>query len=250
MKYSVVMPIKDEADLLCYSLPAIFGLNPDEVILVMEPDQRCVEKAKQITEMHGYVEKTKIVVINESCDWRLRQAYARRKGFKLSTNDIILTVDVDKIVDEKVKKYFHLIGKNNVKLISFSEVPIHFSLRWFIYTLLQKLGYSRAFMGLYAFSKQAWLETENMDSAKQVYTSEDTHLVENLKKKYHTMHISNVKNINMRPKESKQYEFLIGVERKRYGWSFSKILISSFLLLRPLTILGYLHGENYIKGGV
>jgi len=247
--FSVVVPVKDETALLRYSLPAIYALEPDEVILVMEPNGKSIDKAREIALECGTIEKTKIVVLFEPCDWKLRHAYARRKGFKLARNDMIFSLDIDKIVDKKVKKYFSLIGKDKVALVSFSEMPYPFSYRWFIGVLLQKLGYPFSLTGFFVFSKKAWLETEDENSVKRIYTSDDTHLVESLKKKYQVLHISEVKNINIRPRESKEYEFLIGVERRRHGTPLLKILISSLLFLRPLTIMGYLKAREILREG-
>jgi hypothetical protein len=238
--FSVVIPIKDETDLLPYSLPSAYMLEPDEVILTMEPNEDTIKTAKKISAKFKHIE-TKILVLNEETpSWRDRHAYARRKGFMKCRNDTIVTVDIDKVVDPKVKEHLHLIGKNNVGLISFIELPFPFDLRRYVAAFIQKIGYRDSFTGLYAFSKKAWIKTEDKSKAKRITTSEDTQLHEGIKTKYKTIFVSNTKNILIRPKESKRYQILMGVERRRHGDSFLKLLVSSILFLRPLNIVGFL----------
>lgn len=238
--FSVVIPIKDETDLLAYSLPSAYLLDPDEIILAMEPNEDTIKTAKKISERFRHIETKILVLKEETPGWRDRHAYARRKGFMETRNDTIVTSDIDKIVDPRVKEYLHLIGKNNVGLISFIELPYPFDLRRYLAAFIQKLGYRGSFTGLYAFSKKAWIKTEDESEVKKITTSEDTKLHEGMKKKYKTLFISNTKNILIRPKESKRCQILMGVERRRHGDSFLKLLVSSILFLRPLNVVGFL----------
>lgn len=240
MRFSVVMPVKNEANLLCYSLPSIYLLEPNEVILVMEPNEATLKVAKNIAGKFSQTETRMLILTEATPNWRNRHAYARRKGFMEAKNDTVLTTDVDKIVDPNVKQYLHLIGKNGVGLISFGETSYPFDFKVFVDRIIQKFYGRSSFMGLYAFSKKAWLETESLLSASRIFTSEDTHLHEWMKRKYRILFVTSTKNINLRPKESKTYQFLMGVERRRHGSSLLKVLVSSFLHLRPLTVLGFL----------
>ena len=94
VKFSVVMPIKDETDILKLSLPSVYALQPDEVIIPMEPSAESIETVERIARKRGYREKTRIIVLHEKTpDWRFRQAYARRKGFQVARNDLICARD-------------------------------------------------------------------------------------------------------------------------------------------------------------
>ena len=94
IQWSLVCPIKDEVDVLKFSLPRVYALQPDEVIIPIEPNSESIEMVKKIARKCGYQKKTRIIVLREKTpDWRFRQAYARRKGFQVARNDPICARD-------------------------------------------------------------------------------------------------------------------------------------------------------------
>ena len=245
MKFSVVMPIHNEEKFLPYSLPSIFGLEPDEVILIFDRcTDRSMEIAKKITEKLGYSKKTKIIELNyASPDWKFQVAFLRRHGFKMTKNDTILNTDADTVLDRKITEYLPLIGKQGTALISFSRTPYPLTFQNFIAkvvsTFIPKIG----FTGIYVFSKKAWLETENQDAAKKILRAEDTHLYLSISKKYKTMFFK-TNTIHLRPEEKANRHFIMGVTRwtVRHD-SLWTTIIRCLVYLRPLLLAGYLYAR-------
>ena len=242
VKFSVVMPIKDEIDILKLSLQSIYTLQPDEVIIPIEPSAESIEMVKRIAKKYNYQKKTKIIVLREKThDWRFRQAYARRKGFHEARNDLIVTVDADIIVDPRIKQYFSLVGKKGIRLISFAKVSYPITFTRMMARFIQMVYQHPSFSGLYVFSKKAWEETEDIESLKKISRGEDTHLHKDLTKKYKDLFVPGGKNIVLRPKESRQYQYLMGWNRwKMRKIALWRILMSAFLYFRPFMLVGYL----------
>ena len=249
IRWSLVCPIKDEVDVLKFSLPSVYALQPDEVIIPIEPNSESIEMVKRIARKCRYQKKTRIIVLREKTpDWRFRQAYARRKGFQAARNELILTVDADIIIDSRIKRYFGLVGKNGIGLVSFGKFPYPPTFAGMMARLIQIAYRHHSFTGMYVFSKKAWEETEDIESLKKIPRGEDTHLHEGLTKKYRDRFIPSVRNIILRPKESSQYQYLMGWNR----WKITKtalwrMLMSTFLYFRPNMMVGYLkarYGET------
>lgn len=241
-KFSIVCPIKNEINLIPITLPSFYALNPSEVILCLDKtaNKDIIRIIKKVAKAHNAENITKIIKVEKNPEYKFHQAWVRRKGFLIAENDLILTTDIDIILNPKIREYLNLI-QGNVKLISFSKISYPITFRSAIAWLIQKFYYHKSFTGLYAFSKSAWLETEDFVSLKKIPRGEDTHLHNCLTKKYKDKFISDIKNINLRPKETKKYQFLLGWNR----WKIRKtplwrIILSSFLYIRPYLLIGYL----------
>lgn len=245
MKFSVVMPIHNEEKYLPYSLPSIFRLKPDEVLLIFD---RCTDKSMEITkkiaEELGYFKKTKIIKLDEaSPDWKFRVAFIRRYGFRIAKNDTILNTDADTVLDKKIIEHIPLIGKNGIALISFSRTNYPLTFQNFIAKLVSTFIPKIGFTGIYAFSKKAWLETEDQEAAKKIVRAEDTHLHLSISKKYKTMFIK-TNTIHLRPEEKASRHFIMGVTRWTVKHdSLWMTIIRSIVYLRPLLLAGYLHAR-------
>lgn len=241
-KFSVVMPIHNEEKLLSHSLPSIFRLVPDEIILIFD---RCTDKsleiAEQITKRHEYGSRTRFIELNESSQrWRFRVAFLRRHGFKLAKNHVILNTDADNLLDEKIADHLHFIGKKNIGIVMFSRIPHPKTLQSFVGTLISRFLPTVGFGGLYAFSKEAWAETENQESARNTPRAEDTHLRLSISKKFNEIFIR-TETLHMRPKETAKYHFKKGITRWQAKRApFFAVLVHSLLFLRPLVLCGYL----------
>ncbi|WXG45386.1 MAG: hypothetical protein WED05_01480 [Candidatus Atabeyarchaeum deiterrae] len=244
MKFSIVCPIKDEVDLALITLPSYYSIHPDEVILCLDkPAPRDV-----VTTIHrvavglGKENITRILEVERNPDYRFHQAWVRRIGFRAARNDVILTGDIDTMIDPKLREHFHLL-EGNVKIVSFAK----FSLTWHgaIAYLIQRLYPHKSFTGLYLFSRSAWLETEDEESLKKIPTWEDTHLHAALTEKYNDIFVPNVKNVVLRPKENKKYQFLMGwlISWKTRRIPVWRAIISSFLYYRPYVLVGYLEAR-------
>jgi len=241
-KFSIVCPIKDEVNLIQKTLPSFYAIGPSEVILCLDkPAQKqVVEIIKKVAKICNAENITRIIEVEKNPEYAFHQAWVRRKGFLAAKNDLILTTDIDIIINPRIKEHFNLI-KDDIKLISFSKFSYPITVRTAMAWLIQKFYYHESFTGLYVFSKSAWLETEDFNSLKKIRRGEDTHLHECLIKKYRSMFISGIKNINIRPKESKQYQFRMGWNRWRIRKTpLWRVILSTFLYFRPQMLSGYL----------
>ena len=244
MKFSVVMPIHNENKLLPYSLPSIYDLKPDEVILIFD---RCtdssMEIAKKIATHYRYTQQTRFVELNEpSPEWRFRVAFLRRHAFRLARNDVILNTDADTILDPRIVEYLHSINRNRIALVSFGRRPYPLTFQEFIGRIVfvfSKLG----FTGIYAFSKRVWLETENQNSVKKIVRAEDAYLCRSIAKKYRTVYVR-TNSIHLRPEEKPNRHFMRGFTywsvRHKPLW---KAVLHSIIYFRPLLLAGYLQAR-------
>jgi glycosyltransferase involved in cell wall biosynthesis len=239
MKVSIVCPIKDEVNLITRTLPSFYSVDPDEVIICLDrpAPSNVVVVIERVVEKLGKTKITRILEVERNPRYHFHQAWVRRSGFRAARNDAILTSDIDIVLDPRMKKYFQLL-RGDVKLVSFAK----FSTTWHgaVAYLIQRIYTQKSFTGLYLFSKAAWLHTEDETSVSMIPRSEDTHLHNSLVKKYSAIFIANVKNVVIRPKESKRYKFLMGWNRWRSRSPIWRTAISSILYFRPDMLVGYL----------
>lgn len=249
-KFSVVMPVHNEERLLPYSLPSVYQLNPDELVLIFD---RCEDKSLQvairIAKLFNFTSKTKFINLNEaSPDWKFRTAFVRRRGYKIAKNNIILNTDADNLLDEKIRKYLNLVGKSNIGMISFSRKQYPPTFQHFVAKLIsilpKNIGFRKAgFSGLYAFSKKAWQDTEKEASAKNVIKAEDTHLHLSMLQKYDYRFVK-TNTIHLRPREEPTTHYLRGIMywklKRNPLW---KAVLHSIIYFRPFMLVGYLHAR-------
>jgi hypothetical protein len=244
IRFSIVCPIKDEVDLAIRTLPSYYRTHPDEIILCLDkpPPMKVVTAIREVAERLGVKNITRILEVERNPQYRFHQAWVRREGFRVARNDTILTGDIDTMIDPKISRYFHLL-RGDVKLVSFAK----FSLTWHgaMAYLIQRFYAHKSFTGLYLFSRAAWLETEDEASLKKIPTWEDTHLHSSLTQKYRDVFVANVKNVVLRPKESRKYQFLMGwlIFWKTRRISLWRAIISSYLYYRPYLLVGYLEAR-------
>jgi len=246
--FSIVCPIRDEVDMIPITLPSFYATKPSEVILCLDKPapQKVVDAIKRVTNLLGVTSITKIIEVARDKDYNWNQANIRRTGFMKASNDIILTTDIDLVLDHRISNYVGLI-KGDVGLVSFNKIGYPPTVRLAIATAIQKFWRHKSFTGLYAFSRKAWLETEDVDHLKhQITRAEDTHLHYYLTKKYEAKFIGHLENLSLRPKESKQYQYMQGVNR----WlirrqSLTRMLLTSIIYFRPYAIVGYVHAKRY-----
>ncbi len=207
-KFTVILPIHNEQMYLSYSLPSIYQLFPDEIILLFD---NCTDKSKEIaykiTERHRLINKTKFVDVPESPDWRFRTSFLRFYGTKLAKNNLVLVSNADIILDSRTIQYVHLIGKNNdIGLISFmyKDFPINWRnmlQRLLVTTKNKVLGSERWITGIHVFNKKIALESENIESLKKVESAEDTHLHQAITKGHQSLCVKS-DSIHLRPRQT------------------------------------------------
>jgi PP-loop superfamily ATP-utilizing enzyme len=100
------------------------------------------------------------------------------------------------------------------------------------------------FAGLLAFSKEAWIKSEDIEDLKRVNRAEDTHLHLAIKKIKPTKHI-NTDTIHLRPREDHQSHYNRGVAQCQMLHSHPiKPFLHSVMMLRPAVFTGYMHARR------
>jgi len=246
-KFSVVTPIHNEAEYLLYSLPSIYRLDPDEVVLIFD---RCTDNSREVSEeiaeKMGFTQRTEFVEMNgPSPGWAFRKAFLRRYGYKLVRNDLILNVDADMYLDPSIQEHIQSVGRDGVGIVSFGYLDKPYSIRSFIKRIITSLFPFKGFSGLFAFSKRAWMSTESEESARRIILSEDSHLCINIMRNYERRFF-NTRTLHMRPNENTRRHFMRGIAywttvRER---STLRILLHSILMIRPAVLSGYLYAKS------
>jgi len=242
LKFSVIMPIHNEEKLLHYSLPSVYRLNPDEVILLFD---NCKDDSFNIAS--GIVKKydkdhkkTRFVSdLGDSSEWRFRIAYVKRKGLELASFDTVLIADADTIIHEKVKSHLNMM--KYYKHISFSRIDYPINWRSYIKRMIKFIYKKGKLGGLNAVSVSAYKECEDKEEVKKIITGEDALLRFSIQKKYPVFYVDSP-NIHLRPKENYFYNYNKGVQFWQIlKTSFLKVIFSGVVSGRFSLIKGYIH---------
>ena len=245
IEFTVILPIHNEEEYLPHSLPSIYKLFPDEVILLFD---RCTDNSKKvaynIAERYKMMKKTKFVDAPESPQWRFRTAFLRFHGTRLAKHDLLLITNADIILDPRITQYFSLIEKNNVGLITFmyKDFPVDWRnllKRLLVSTGIKALGSERWLTGIGLFNRKIAYECENIEGLKQVESAEDTHLHMSITKKYRSLCIT-LDTIHLRPRGTSR-----DLLRGRLLWtvghrSFLHACLSGIVFFRLKIIKGYI----------
>lgn len=177
--WTLVIPVKDEADIIPQTLPNYLELAPSEVIICLDRTVDQATKEALINTCSGYPTiKYKFIGVKRDPEWGYHQANVRRSGFDVAIHDIILTGDIDLIVNPNCLLAIQKLAEekdNGVGLVSCSKFYWPSGLlglyRTFSSRIATLFGATMSnlkgkksqvgnFTGLYAFSKSRWLETE------------------------------------------------------------------------------------------
>ena len=245
VEFTVILPIHNEEAYLSYSLPSIYRIFPDEVILLFD---RCTDNSKKIAyKIAKYcrmMEKTKFFDVPESPDWSFRPGFLRIYGTKRAKHDLVLLSNADIILDSRITQYFGLIGRDNVGLITFmyKDFPIDWRnllKRLLVSTGSKVLGSERWLTGIRVYHKKMALDSENIESLKHVEKAEDTHLQIAITKK-HRSRCFTVDMLHLRPRGTSR-----DLLRGRVYWTvghrtFLQALLAGIMFLRLNIIKGYI----------
>lgn len=90
--FSVVLPMRGtELPLLKRNLPSWCMLKPSEILIGLDKpaQKKCIDVAKEIASRYNV--NLRIIEIEPNSEYKMHQAWARRKCFREAKNDIILT---------------------------------------------------------------------------------------------------------------------------------------------------------------
>lgn len=243
------MPIHNEERLLPFSLPSVYELNPDEVVLLFDwCSDRSLDVALNIASRFGMRERTVCCdVDSRKSSYRWSHSFGRCYGSEVAKYNVVLFTAADMILDKKIGAYVELIGKDNVALISFvhKNYPVDWRLlvkRLLVKTKTRGLGKDRWLGAIMLFDKRCAFECESKESLNKVVNAQDTHLQMAVATKYKTL-CFNSDTVHLRPMESKRHYLrgrLYWVDLKR---SFLVTLLSSVMVLRLNLLKGYIHAR-------
>ena len=280
MKFSIVVPVKDEVDLIPRTLPSYYTVNPSEVIICT--DKPTPRKVRQVIQKVAVAcdaqDITRIVEVERDLEWNFHQAHVRRTGFKKAKHDRILTVDIDLVINRNVLKALKLVGKNNIGLVSCSKFYYPKSLvdlwrigaitflRRIVHRILDPFVEITMFTGLYAVWKPYWLDSEPEEkikkhvNPKQFYrgeyaegippnvnpTGEDTHLRDCMLEKHRCIYLRDIGAIMLRDVyENVPYvQYMKGQYFGRRGRSLLVSIGRAFLRAQPYYLMGHLSYER------
>ncbi len=229
VKFSVVIPVKNEWFLIPTTLPTWFSLDPVDLVLCFDKPAhaKTVETVKAVTKKYNREEQTKIIEVARNPEYLFHQAWVRRSGFREATCDVILTGDIDQSVNQNCLKAVSLVGHNNIGLVSLQKFYMPKNIAQFYRTvvgtsfrLLSNLSAGHrftGFTGLYAFYRPFWIETELEEEAKKIVSSkvwlskendtlpdmyvtgEDVFLRDKIATKYNVILLSTIGAVSWRP---------------------------------------------------
>jgi len=244
LKWSVVLPIHNEEKTLPTTLPSIYNLQPNEVILILD---RCTDHSERICriikDQHPDTDTRIIQVNGDHREWTMRGAYLRRLGYIKASHDAILNTAADIIHDLKIKQYMDLIGEYG--LISFGFLDYPYNIQCWLRKAISTFTPFHGFAGLQALSRTAWQNTEDLKACAKLPRSEDTHLYMAINSRYKTKFI-NTGCIHLRPNETQRDHYLRGqTQWTLLHKSLWFAIMHSILMVRPASLVGYLHARKH-----
>jgi len=265
--FSIVVPVKDEVDLIPTTLPSYYAVNPSEVIICTDkPTPRKVRRVVQkVAVACDALDITRIVEVERDPEYKYHQAWVRRTGFRKAKYDRILTVDADLVINKKVLKAVELVGKDNIGLVSCSKKYPYKGIQKIWRMITQKivnLVYPIRFTGLYAIWRPYWLDSEDegikrlrspkkiMDgSFEEVVFGEDVYLHNCLIKKHKGVYLRDVGAVCLTAdaKDKPYVQFQSGRYFASRNYNIFQILAKSILYLRFNVMLGWLYEKRKIK---
>jgi len=287
MRFSIVVPVKDEVDLIPRTLPSYYSVNPSEVVICMDkpPVKEALTLVKEIAHDYHTEDITKIVEVERSPEWNYHQAHVRRAGFRKAEYDRILTGDIDLVINRNVLKTLKLVGRNNIGIASCARFyyPNSFLdfyrligtgiLKHYIHKLAELYrGRSiprGAFTALYALWRPYWLDTESEEAVKklpslkkklrrsrldEIWTmadlcGEDVYLHKCMWKRHRVVYLTDIGGVVLRyPVERHpNMQYLRGLKSAIGGRTLLGVLARTFFRAEPYYLRGYLDGVKIKK---
>ena len=242
--FSVVIPVHNEAKMLTYTLPSIYGLRPKEVVFVLD---RCTDSTEKI--IRDFWKKfdsggVKLVLlrVQRKSRWKMHLNLVYDLGIRKAESKIVLLSQADILHDYgKIKR--------NIKdalhgMVSFAVLEHPHISPWnhFVTKILQITGDVfgvQRFSGVIAFCKDHFMTCPLVPVDSFNF---DTQLQINFKKRMYPFRFVLTKNLNLRPwVRSKLWG--VGVDRYKMKKSFLRILVLSFVRFTPEVVAGYLHAS-------
>lgn len=269
MDFSVVIPVKDETDLIKQNLPSWCKLRPSEILLFFDwpCPQDCAEEAFRIgTEFRVPI---KILEVAQNPAYRFHQAWVRRSGFRAAKYDTILTGDIDLLIYPACLKAIELVGQENVGLVSLSKLRrrqgfvgglrnlMEHATRTYARVIRKRKAGLVFFTGLYVIDRKAWLDSEPLEGIKGLedpktaplrldswggYAGEDTFLRDWMIKKHRCLYLPDIGAVDTRLglEDTRFIQLKIGRKFAHEKRSPLRVLLHTIIHVRPYVLVGYM----------
>ncbi len=257
-RFSIVLPVKNELELLRSSLASCYAVAPDEVVVCLDdpPDVAVLNEVKRVSKRCDSIDRTKIISVARNREYRSHLAWITRQGFLNASYDRILSVDADLILNRNVHKALSCVGGNNVGYASCTTMyPVTDSMSFFravVHGLVTRFR-PPPLTGLYALWRPYWLDSEDAGIKLLEYTLEsvvrgsmvvigqDTYLLNCMRAKHRAIHLRKVGAYSMRPYHNlaKHTQYELGRYYAASGRRFGEVLLKSVALLQPYLLVGY-----------
>jgi len=249
MSFTLICPIHNEEQMLRLTLNSIYSLDPDEMIFCID---RCTDHSEKLiresAEDRGLDGRLRLLKYDEEDgkNWKFRSAYLRRDAFTKAENPVIVNTSADINLDPHIPEIIKQIP-DPYALISLGYLD-HWTLTTFINRLKQKIRH-RGFGGLLAVSRDAWLETEDIDDLKLIPQGEDDHLLIAIKKRYRVHNVV-TSSLHLRPNKDLLDQYLCGIDYwKLVRAPSNRMIFRAMSSLSPGLLIGYRHAREVEKSG-
>jgi len=225
------------------TLGSVYALQPEEAFFCLD---RCTDHSEEIIKRYAdaYPETTTTIrryTDADGLDWNFRGAYLRRDAYARARNDVIVNTSADIRLCPSIARHIRGIPRRYA-LISFHYYEHPWNLQCFERAIINK--FTQGFAGLLAVSREAWLDSEDMEELKNIPRGEDTHLRLAIGKKHPTAH-HHTHSLHLRPNESHEDHYNRGQAiYMQVSQRPLKALIHSVVMIRPAVFVGFMHARN------
>jgi len=248
--FSVVLPIHNEEELLPYTLPGVFRLNPREVLLVLD---RCTDRsetiAQRIHQRHFSHIPLSLIHVREKSEWRIHLNYLYHLGLERAKGPGLLLTQADILLNpQSFAGHLHLALEGN--LVSFGVLghphlnPYNSFITMCLFRLGGLLG-GELFTGLLALNKETYERIALTPSTPHNF---DTHLLVEAKKRGVPYRFIPARNFNLRYRLNVTFRFdrilwELGVAKYRVGTPFHRVLAYTIVRMTPSVMAGWLQAK-------
>ena len=246
-RFSIVVPVHNEETMLPKTIQSVYNLRPEEVFFCLD---RCTDGTEEIVKRwaDAYAGRT-VTTIRRYTDadgagWRFRGGFLRRDAYARARNDTIVNTSADLRLCPSIAHHVEDIPRRYA-LVSFHYYENPWTIQCFERAIINK--FLHGFSGLLALSREAWLDSEDIEDLKQVERGEDTHLKLAMLKKHPTHH-AHTHSLHLRPNETMEDHYNRGLAiHAQLHHTPIRVFIHSIMLLRPAVFTGYMHARTLKK---
>lgn len=238
-KFTVVMPIRNEEQLLPYSLNSVYDIHPSKTILIFD---RCVDNSVKVAQSISQRRKVspQILLVEEKRKgWRWQLSYLLHYGVSLATNEIVFVANADVKMDARVKLKLGLLERERVGWVSFGYVDYPFSCSNMMERLIQRVHTLNVPTGTnYAFKKSVYQQI-SVEKLKNIHVGVDRLIFEEIKRRRFQVLFFPSKSLHLRPRGSTRH-FLQGFLKCKRRENLGRVLVKSAVYVKPLMLAGFL----------